>query len=135
MLIKWDNSMEIGVSKIDAQHKKLVDLVNEFYANLKDKEYNENVGKLLQGLIEYTEYHFDFEEKLIRQYVPEQIDQQIKSHRYFTDEIKDLKAKLDSGKNILSLKITKLVKDWLINHIQGLDREYVAPLKEKNGAL
>ncbi len=66
MLIKWDESMDIGVSKINSQHKKLVDLVNHFYSNLKDKEYNDNVSKLLQGLIEYTEYHFAYEEKLIK---------------------------------------------------------------------
>ncbi len=42
-----------------------------------------------------------------------------------------MKEKLDSGKNILSITITKLVKDWLLNHIKGLDREYVKPLIEK----
>ena len=43
-LITWSPAFSVGITEIDRQHKKLVDLVNKLYRALKNGQGNEVLG-------------------------------------------------------------------------------------------
>ena len=67
-LITWNNNYSVNIKEIDSQHKKLVELVNELYDNMKIGKGKEVTGKVLNDLVKYTESHFAYEEELFKKF-------------------------------------------------------------------
>ena len=64
MLWQWDESLSVGINVIDAQHKRIVQYINEL-ATARDNGDRATIGKVLDGMIDYTVTHFAFEESLM----------------------------------------------------------------------
>ncbi|MFH2065612.1 MAG: bacteriohemerythrin [Pseudomonadota bacterium] len=121
--MNWDNSFSVGVEEIDAQHKNLINIFNKFYYRIESDD-KKALGRLLASLVEYTVYHFATEEKYMKKFHYHDTENHIKEHQLFTEKVADVKKRFDSGKLILSLEITKFVKDWIANHILVSDKKY-----------
>ena len=59
MLLNWKKEYSVNVKEIDAQHKKLIEMINELYEIINNK--NENLQKeftrVVGELEEYKNYH------------------------------------------------------------------------------
>ena len=66
--ITWSSKLETGVTKVDQQHQKLVAMVNALYEAMKDGSGQDVLGKVLNGLVDYTRTHFATEEALMNQF-------------------------------------------------------------------
>ena len=67
-LIQWDDSLRVNIAEIDAQHRKLVGMINELNEAMRMGKGKEILGKTVQGLIEYTQTHFQTEEKYFEKF-------------------------------------------------------------------
>ena len=123
-LMPWNESFINGVSEFDNQHKYLVELVNKLYKGMKLGHGNEDVGKTLDELVEYTGSHFACEEKLMVENQYPDCDSHIKTHRDLVARVVDFQKKFKSGEVTVSLDLLEFLKDWLIDHIKGEDRKY-----------
>ena len=65
-LMVWDNSFSVNVKEIDAQHQKLIALINDLHDAMKTGKAKDVLGKILSDLTDYTVYHFGNEERLSR---------------------------------------------------------------------
>ncbi|MBI5050411.1 MAG: hemerythrin family protein [Nitrospirae bacterium] len=122
-LIKWDESFSVNVTEIDRQHKKLVNMINEFYDSLRE-DSKQAFHKLLNSLVDYTYYHFSTEEKYFDIYSYENSDSHKQEHKYFIEKINNVKNRMARGEFVISLEITNFLKDWLITHIKETDKKY-----------
>ncbi len=122
--IVWRDSYKIGVDQIDAQHKKLLLIINDLYEAHKRGTSQTMIIKILNELVEYTNYHFTIEEDLFKQYDYPQKDIHLDEHRYFVGRIAELQQESKKGNLLLSLKTIDFLKDWTINHILGTDKEF-----------
>jgi hemerythrin len=123
-LIKWDDSLSIGIESIDKQHMKLIEMINEFYENIRVKSTNEVISELIKNMREYVIYHFNTEEGLLRLYGYDQFEQHKAEHDNFVKKVEDFEERFKNGKLILSFEITNFLKSWLKDHIQVTDRKY-----------
>ena len=57
-LIKWNDSFSVNVVKIDQEHKKLFEMVNELTDAMKAGHGKDVLGNILDRLISYTAFHF-----------------------------------------------------------------------------
>lgn len=119
----WDDSYSVNVKEIDNQHRKLIEMVNNFYLDI-EKNNKESLKTLLRGLVDYTEYHFSTEERYFEKFNYSKLKAHKKSHDSFVKKVKDVKEKYDDGKLVLSFEITDFLKNWLIEHIKGEDKEF-----------
>lgn len=124
-MLKWDEKMSVNIKEIDAQHKKLIDVLNGFYLNLGKEDAKKNLDKLLDDLEEYTITHFSTEEKYMKNFNFYDYEEHKKQHSDFVNKIKDAKKRISEGRMVLSLEITNSIKDWLVTHIMGTDRKYI----------
>jgi hemerythrin len=123
-LFVWKENYSVKVKSIDDQHKKLMDMINEFYDNITLKSNLENVTTLLSNLKKYVEFHFSLEEKYMVLAEYQGYNQHKKEHEKFIAKIADLEERINSGRLVLSLEVTTFLKDWLINHILVSDQKY-----------
>lgn len=128
--IPWKSEYNITIKSIDDQHKVLVDLMNELNnAMLYEKGKNE-IMRIVKGLVDYTEYHFNYEEGLLKKYSYGDFDNHKKLHIKFVDEIKNVQKELEKGEKEMSKDIMDFLKNWLIQHIMGTDTKYVDLFKK-----
>lgn len=121
---EWDENLSVKISSIDDQHKKLVEMINVFYQNIKDNSGNDQISKLVRGMKDYTRQHFSTEENYMRKFDYPDYDTHKKEHDMFVTKVNELEDKLNQGKMVLSFEITKYLKEWVKNHIQGTDKKY-----------
>lgn len=130
-IMKWDESMSVGVFIFDQQHKKLIGLINQLHDAMVVGKGKEVLGEVLTELIRYTEYHFKAEEKLFEQYAFPDVHKHTQEHAELTTKAKDLKNAFDSGKTMMSLETMNFLKNWLNNHIMKSDKLYGPFLNSK----
>lgn len=122
---QWDNNFETGLSGVDQQHHKLVDLVNELGDLLAENKVTYNdIERLFIELAEYAQYHFQEEEALMFQYDVDQRhrDFHIKSHRSFLDEVTAMYSEITQNYLEPAKYLLDFLTHWLAYHILGVDQ-------------
>jgi hemerythrin-like metal-binding protein len=122
--LNWNESLSVKINSIDDQHKKLIELINKFYEQVSHRTNDENISILIKGMKEYTQMHFDYEERYMQQFSYPEYTAHKREHDLFIAKVADVEEKFSKGKVILSFEITSFLKDWIKNHIQGSDKKY-----------
>jgi hemerythrin len=123
--LEWSDKFVTGIALIDTQHRWLVDLTNRLYDEMNAHEpQRDEIGKVLEGLMEYTVNHFITEESLFATHHYPDAAEHASQHNHFTAQIMSLLQRHESGETVSS-DILSFLKDWLIAHILHADRAYL----------
>jgi len=123
-LITWNDKFSVRVSRFDEEHKQLMNLINQLHDAMKTGQGKQVIGDVLQGLISYTQNHFASEEKLMKGHSYPGYESHKKEHNQLTMTVLDFQKGFASGSVPLSQTVMSFLRDWLTNHIQGMDKEY-----------
>lgn len=123
-VVFWNESLSVKIKTIDDQHKKLIEILNDFYDNIVSRTNIENTTRLINELREYTVYHFAQEENYMKQLNYDHYPSHKKSHEQFIIKIDEVEEKIKQGKTVMSLEMTMFLKDWIKNHIMVADKKY-----------
>ncbi|MDU9049133.1 MAG: bacteriohemerythrin [Candidatus Electrothrix sp. Rat3] len=123
-LIKWNDSLSVNVVRIDQEHKKLVEMINELTDAMKAGQGKDVLGKILDGLISYTASHFQLEEKYFQQVKYPDAAAHKQEHAAFVQKVTEFKKEFDAGRATVSVNILQFLSKWLQNHIKGTDQKY-----------
>jgi methyl-accepting chemotaxis protein/hemerythrin len=130
--LEWDPSFAVGVDKYDNAHKVLFGMVNDLADAMQQKKSKEAVGRVLNGLAEYTINHFFDEERSFAQtHYPEEVQHKT-LHKKLLSQVTELIGKFNAGETLIAQDVVNFLQDWLINHIKGTDKKY-GPHLNKNG--
>ena len=132
VFIVWKNDMNIGVAAMDAQHQKLVQLINKLADAMSAGKGNEVLQSVLTELVGYIKTHFASEEGLLSTNKYPEYGTQKTEHDRFTKKIVDFQDQFRAGKIAISIELMNFLKEWLLGHIQGRDKLYGIFLNAKN---
>lgn len=133
-LLAWNEGLSVAVPQMDAEHKKLIGLVNQLNEAMKVGKSKEELGSILRGLIQYTQTHFTSEERFMRDVGYPQLDEQMTEHAALLAQVTDFKEQFESGKTMLSISLMNFLSAWVSNHIQCSDKKYGIWAQEHVGA-
>lgn len=120
----WLSSFETGIAVIDAQHRKLVGMLNELFDAINRGEGNNIVGKILDGMIHYTQTHFATEEKLFAKFGYPESAEHIREHDALRKQVLKLRSSLRAGRNLFAVQVAEFLKEWLRVHILQSDKRF-----------
>jgi len=123
-IIQWNENLSVNVDEIDKQHQKLVGMINDLSDAMSEGKGKDVLGKITNGLIDYTVSHFQTEEKYFDLYKYPDTIKHKKEHSDFVKKVVAFKADFESGKVGLSIQVMYFLSDWLKNHIKVVDKEY-----------
>jgi len=109
---------------MDDQHKKLIEMINDFYENIVNRTNRENISKLLVEMKDYILEHFSAEENYMKKFEYDYYKEHKKEHDKFVEKVTEVEKRYNKGELILSLDMTMFLIDWLKNHIQKSDKKY-----------
>ncbi len=136
MSIEWNSNLEVGIDKIDEQHRELVVALGKLMVSFGDNSAEEEVRRLLLFLNGYVTDHFQTEEALMETYgFPEQEAHKAR-HKSFIEAFRRL---IDEFKeNGATTKLAEMAQynviTWLLNHIGREDKQLGAFLRSKMNA-
>jgi hemerythrin len=117
--LAWSAAHAVGIREIDEQHEHLAGLVDRLCAALKDGLDPASVQASLNVLVHYTAFHFATEERLMEQYQIADLTRHREEHRRLLHDIQNLRV--DGDQPRISL-ILRYLREWLLRHVDGLDR-------------
>lgn len=126
--VEWSDSLSVGVPAMDEHHKKLVALINRLHEAMRSGQGREGVGRALEELAQYAEYHFGAEEKLMKQHRCAGLADQQAAHGQLIDQVRVMREQFAAGQQGLGVEVLGVLKDWLINHIQRKDKPCMVPV-------
>lgn len=133
-LMQWNDSLTTGHARIDADHKRLVELVNRLYDAMVAGNGDQVCGRILAELFDYTKSHFAMEEQLMSAHGYAKAAQHRAQHAALVKEVGELKSRLDAGSHTLTMPLFKFLKEWLAKHIRGSDIELAKALLARSPA-
>jgi len=89
------------------------------------------LADILAQLVDYTQKHFFEEERLMKSHQFPDFEEHKAAHAHLVGQVADFQQKFKAGKVSVSSDLFNFLKGWLINHIQGTDKNYGAFLNQR----
>lgn len=124
--VEWSNDLSVGIEEIDAQHKVLVDLLNQMHEAIQQRHATQVTSSIIDQLGEYTRVHFAVEESLMRILHYPEYERHKEEHEQLIEQLSELRAKLDTGKSSISFELAHFMRTWLTQHIMESDKRYTS---------
>ncbi|WP_160691115.1 bacteriohemerythrin [Clostridium sp. C2-6-12] len=134
MAFKWKEEFNLNIEEIDKQHKKLMEIGKRAYdIAIIDDGYDryDEIMEIIDELLEYTKYHFEYEEKMLKEYNYVHVHEQEEEHSFYIYKIKSIASRddIDENQRKIVLEVIDFLSEWISKHIMIADREYAVYLK------
>ncbi|MDX2470295.1 MAG: bacteriohemerythrin [SAR324 cluster bacterium] len=128
-LIVWDSTFSVNIAEIDDQHACLVKFINMIHQANEEKRAVTDFDDLLDALVNYTVAHFNYEEDLMVKGNYQNFAAHKQVHVAFLDGVGAFLEDFKKGKSTVD-DLLKILKSWLVEHIQKTDKEYTTILNQ-----
>ena len=125
MYAEFDESLVTGNEMIDSQHKELIAKINLLVESCEKDGGKVAAIKMLDYLAEYTEFHFNAEEKLQEEIEYPGIEEHKKQHQELyrvVDELHEMLEEQEGPTEESVEQVNRNVIQLLYKHIKGFDR-------------
>ncbi len=129
--LTWNESLSVNVREIDEQHKKLIALIGDLHRAMLAGQGKQALGKVLDGLISYTNTHFAAEERLMKMNGYPDFEGHHDIHIKMAQKVQDIQKRHSQGQMNITLDTMKFLEDWITKHIMGTDKKYGPHLNSK----
>lgn len=130
-IINWTADFVFGINEIDEQHKKWINLINKSHEYIDKGKKRNMIIESLKELIEYSKIHIKKEEYYMEKFEYPGFEEHKKEHNLFIQKVKTLMDKYRKNDSDLDSEIMDFLIDWLLHHIQVVDKKYVPLFKTK----
>ena len=131
-LLSWSDQYLIGHTTIDAEHRELFRLINDFHSRWSEGHQRQEIGQVLNRLVQYAELHFQHEEGIMAAAGYPQLATHKQAHERLYETIYTLHRDYAEQGRRLEQDTMKFVKNWLVEHILNNDyafRDFLARRK------
>jgi len=125
--LEWTKDLDTGIASIDAQHRKLVEMVNVLHDSAAAAECPSKA--LVEGLRQYAGEHFHIEEGYMQCFGYPGFAAHLREHEAFMRAVAELDASCVSGEASTEA-VSEFLRRWLTEHILSVDMEmsrFLAP--------
>jgi HAD superfamily hydrolase (TIGR01509 family) len=128
--IQWKERYNINYKEIDAQHKVLLDLLNELIDLASSSSNPELITSIFHRLYQYVLTHFSTEERYLRACNYPHVVEHIALHASFIERMIELNNAFDPEDPHLLDETLDFIKTWYIDHILKVDLDYAPHLQQ-----
>jgi len=129
-VLTLNQTCSIGVRAMDDQHGILMDTITELRQALVRGAGREQLREVIDRLIEFTRMHFWSEEQLMEQSAFPGLAEHRAEHQFFLSKVQDSMHRAQHSENLQMRPLLCFLRDWYIEHFEGLDQEYGSWLNE-----
>ena len=109
-------------------------MANQLYEGINRGKVESVKADALNFLVRYAADHFAEEEQMMQKHGYPDLDSHQKKHEYLKREVLQYKRRFDAGECMDDIDFIKFIKDWIVDHILTVDRQY-GPFFNKKGVF
>ncbi len=128
--IVWVADFELGIEEIDAQHKSLCRIINRCLKKAKGHLPEISFSDVFNELLDYTKWHFECEESMMRIYNYPDFPSHEKEHKILLKKLEE-KKKLILAKDFDAYTFGDFLFSWFGGHSFGYDKKMTVFFREK----
>ena len=122
--VKWNKSISVGDNELDEQHKLFFEFTNELLLNYENKNNPTAVLKAINSLVDFSLYHFKYEEEFLKEKNYPHLQKHIELHDSFRKKVKAFRVELDGGDLTVMDRIIIYLITWIKQHTYVEDLDY-----------
>ncbi|SHI92905.1 hemerythrin [Malonomonas rubra DSM 5091] len=131
--IAWKEIYQTGIVALDDEHKQLVAQIDRLFQAVRDKQGDDVLQETFEMLKDYTEKHFQHEEKLMQEYGFPGLEEHRQIHQQLRDSVDDMISRNSSDPQQLAKELLAFLRVWLLEHIVNVDKKYGVFLESRAG--
>lgn len=120
--IEWTDALSVGISEIDAQHKRIIEMINEL-ADAAQGGKDLDLKAAVSEFTDYTKVHFVTEEKYMDRFCYAGYDAHIEEHMLCSMKAVEFVSEFLAGDESLLENMVTYLREWFVSHISGTDKE------------
>ena len=129
--ILWNEAYSMFDAELDGHHQQLIRYIQILDdRDLRAKADEEFVTMVVQGLVDYTGYHFGAEEARMRDLGSPGLGAHQREHADFVKDVSIFREQFGKGSPRLERVLLNYLKDWLLTHILASDKRFGTWAKE-----
>lgn len=122
---QWKDAFALGIPLIDGEHRQFFEILERGTRAAREGATPTALALVLKELATYADVHFCHEEEALDRVGYPELAAQQAEHRAFLEDL----ARLEARESTTVLAALSLMRGWLVDHILGSDRRYVAWLE------
>ncbi len=122
--IEWDDSYSVGHAEIDAQHKKLIAILGDFFDALKEANATDAQATLLEEFVAHAREHFAYEERELQGVDYHDLVSHRRQHEAQLVMIEEFYDTFHSDKRHRCTLMIQFLKKRFLDHIKDMDMAY-----------
>jgi hemerythrin-like metal-binding protein len=130
-IMTWTHALSVGVESLDEQHKTWIDMVNQLFDAMKVGKGREKLESMLDQVVEFARMHFAAEERAMLAAEYGWYAQHKVKHDEFLKKMTEMQQRQKAGALTLSMTVLDMLRDWIIEHVNDVDKGYGPCLTSK----
>lgn len=119
----WTPELSLGVESLDADHRQLIDTLNQVFDALLFDRSSSALHGALATLSDYVTGHFAREEAWMQARNHPDLVRHRQEHEALRDQLALLCAMRELSDQERSVELLMVLRDWLLGHIAHSDRD------------
>ncbi|MES9883051.1 MAG: bacteriohemerythrin [Sedimenticola sp.] len=129
--VVWNDAYSVGVAALDEDHKELIRLLDKFQTAYDYHTGDEFERATLDELVTYTKNHFAHEEGVMEEHGYPAFEEHKAKHREMALQVEGFLQDYEKRGHEALGELSSFLFRWLIEHIEGTDKEYTQFLNDK----
>ena len=129
--VEWKDDYSVGIEVIDNDHKRLLNLINQFQTAAHYQTGREFEREAFDALIDYTKQYFKREEELMETHGYPTYHEHKAEHVKMIAKVDAMLEEYKRHPQQTVEEAVQFLKTWLIGHINGTDKQYSQFLRDK----
>lgn len=121
--IPWDDTLNTGHARMDAEHKALAELFNLLAAGVDKRKGREFYAGVLDDIIGHARRHFELEEQLMAQHQYPKSGQHKAEHAMLIEQALSYRSAFEVDATESPVTVARFPEVWLAFHILFSDKE------------
>ena len=120
----WSDSYCVGIRKIDAQHRRLFELIDALEESLDAPSRFGKQTSALDEMVDYIQTHFFAEERMMNRHQYPAYHEHRVLHLDFVRRTLEFQRRFGDDPASLTKDVLTFLREWWVGHILGVDMEY-----------
>ncbi|MFM4745689.1 bacteriohemerythrin [Aeromonas dhakensis] len=129
-LLHWNEAFMVQVPSMDNQHLGLFEAMNRLYQAVIDKSPAQLRKQRLDELLKLATRHFADEEQVMEQAGYPELRRHKQEHARLLAELDTLMQRNGPDDEEFNMELLVFLKNWLLNHISKVDKQYSGSLRQ-----
>lgn len=121
--LEWTDRFSVGVAEIDAQHQRIVGMINRLREAEERGAARADVSEILVEMTDYLDEHFGTEEKYMERFGYPDLKMHRGEHVAFARKTLAFCRAFREGRESLA-EVLRFLETWLLDHILMTDAKY-----------